>query len=51
MKAEHATPAAPASGDTPDVTDQIRKFGQLRDQGLLTDEEFATKKADLLARL
>jgi hypothetical protein len=34
-----------------DVPDQIRKLGELRDQGLLTDEEFEAKKADLLDRL
>lgn len=31
-----------------DVSDQIRKLGQLRDEGLLTDEEFSKKKAQLL---
>ena len=34
-----------------DVPDQIGKLGELRDQGLLTEEEFAAKKADLLDRL
>ena len=33
------------------ITDQIKKLGQLRDVGLLTDDEFNTKKAELLARL
>ena len=33
------------------VTDQIKKLGELRDAGLLTNEEFNTKKAQLLARL
>jgi hypothetical protein len=42
--------AAPtASADS--ITDQIKKLGELRDGGLLTDEEFNTKKAELLARL
>ena len=30
---------------------QIRKLSELRDEGLLTDEEFSTKKAQLLAQL
>jgi hypothetical protein len=33
------------------VTDQIKKLGELRDAGLLTNDEFNTKKAELLARL
>lgn len=33
------------------ITDQIKKLGELRDGGLLTEEEFKTKKAELLARL
>jgi uncharacterized membrane protein YeaQ/YmgE (transglycosylase-associated protein family) len=34
-----------------DVTEQIRKLAELRDQGTLTNEEFETKKAELLSRL
>lgn len=34
-----------------DVTEQIAKLAALRDQGVLTEEEFATKKAELLARI
>jgi len=33
------------------ITDQIKKLGELRDAGLLTNDEFSTKKAELLARL
>jgi hypothetical protein len=40
------TPAA-----QPDVTEQIAKLAALRDQGALTEDEFATKKAELLGRL
>lgn len=40
-------PTAPAES----VTDKIKKLGELRDAGLLTDDEFNTKKAELLARL
>lgn len=37
-----ATPASPV---------QIRELAELRDSGLLTDEEFEQKRADLLARM
>lgn len=33
---------------TPDVTKQLARLGKLRDTGVLTDEEFAAKKAELL---
>jgi hypothetical protein len=51
MTAAHETPAAPVAGDAPDAADQLRKLSQLRDEGLVTDEEYETKKADLLARM
>lgn len=35
----------------PDVTEQIAKLAALRDQGVLTDEEFAAKKTELLSRI
>ena len=31
--------------------DQIKKLGELRDAGFLTNDEFNAKKAELLARL
>lgn len=34
-----------------DPIDTIRRLGALRDDGILTEEEFAAKKAELLARL
>jgi hypothetical protein len=37
-------PAAPAD----DVYAQLRKLAELKDAGILTEEEFATKKAQLL---
>jgi hypothetical protein len=49
LKSEARVPSA--AGLTPDFTEQIRKLGQLRDEGLLTPEEFETKKAELLSRL
>ena len=35
----------------PDVFEQIRKLGELRDAGLVTPQEYEAKKAELLARL
>ena len=40
-----------AEAATFDVTEQIKKLGELRDQGLLTEEEFDSKKQELLARI
>lgn len=34
-----------------DLTEQFRILGELHDQGLLTDEEFADKKQELLAKM
>jgi Short C-terminal domain len=42
-----ASPAPPPDS----VMDQIRKLGELRDSGLLTESEFTAKKTELLARL
>jgi len=43
-------PAAPppAAASTGDVIEQLRQLGELRDQGVLTDEEFAAQKARIL---
>lgn len=45
-----ANPVAEVAA-TADIPDQIRKLGELRDQGLITEEEFQQKKIALLARL
>lgn len=42
---------APALERTEPVTDQLKKLGELRDAGTLTEDEFSAKKAELLARL
>ena len=39
----------PAPPPPPDPIEQLRELGQLRQQGVLTDEEFAAQKAKLLA--
>ena len=43
-------PVASASGN-PDIPDQIRKLAELRDAGILTEEEFEAKKQSLLERM
>lgn len=42
-------PPQPASG--PDVYEQLRKLGELRDLGVVTPEEFEHKKRELLSRI
>src|SRR5262249_25213130 len=42
-----AAPAA-AGGVTDDTIEQLKKLGELRDAGVLTDEEFAAQKQKLL---
>jgi hypothetical protein len=39
---------APPPAEDVDVIEQIKRFGELRDQGLLTEDEFAAQKAKLL---
>jgi uncharacterized membrane protein YeaQ/YmgE (transglycosylase-associated protein family) len=43
-------PGRDAHPQQPSVTDQLRKLDELRRDGVLTDEEFEAKKAELLAR-
>lgn len=43
-----AAAPAPAPEAKPDLVDQLRKLGELRDAGILTEEEFAAQKAKLL---
>lgn len=50
----HHIPAAPqqtAEDKQPDIIDQITRLGELHKAGVLTQEEFETKKAELLSRL
>jgi hypothetical protein len=45
---EEAPPAAPQAPAV-DPIEQLRQLGELHQQGVLTDEEFAAQKAKLLA--
>ena len=42
-----AAPAAPAGGGQ-SMIDQLKELGELKQQGILTEEEFAAQKAKLL---
>jgi 3-keto-L-gulonate-6-phosphate decarboxylase len=39
---------APAGGITDDAIEQIQKLGELKEQGLITDDEFEAQKRKLL---
>jgi predicted RNA-binding Zn-ribbon protein involved in translation (DUF1610 family) len=43
--------AAPSSPGAPDIPAQIERLGELRDANLITEEEFAQKKTELLSRI
>ena len=42
-------PVAAAPAAAPSMIDQLKELGELKDQGILTEEEFAAQKAKLLA--
>ena len=44
-------PQSAASPGSSDVMETLRKLGELRDAGILTDAEFEEKKRDLLERI
>jgi hypothetical protein len=41
--------AAPAAAPAPSMIDQLKELGELKEQGILTEDEFAAQKAKLLA--
>jgi len=43
-----AAPAAPAASGATDRIAQLQQLGELKQQGILTDEEFAAEKARIL---
>ncbi|MFD3522845.1 DUF4429 domain-containing protein [Streptomyces sp. NPDC058653] len=46
-----AVPVAAGRRDPADIAERIRHLGELHEAGLVTDEEFTAKKAELLAEL
>jgi Short C-terminal domain len=41
-------PPAPAAAPAPDPIEQLKQLAALKDQGILTDQEFAAQKAKIL---
>ena len=41
-------PSQASSGPSKDAIEKLKELGQLHDQGVLTDEEFSTQKAQVL---
>jgi hypothetical protein len=41
--------APPAAAPAPSMIDQLKELGELKAQGILTEEEFAAQKARILA--
>ena len=50
-KKPQVKPPSKTSGPSPDALEQLRKLGELRDSGVLTQSEFEAKKAELLKRV
>ena len=51
VQAAAAAAAAPVAAKAEDVIALIEKLGDLKAKGILSDEEFAAKKAELLGKL
>lgn len=52
-KAQSGAPATPsqASNNAADIPEQIKKLSKLKDEGILSAEEFDKKKSELLAKM
>ena len=48
MQQQAAYAPPPASGPSQDAIEQLKELAQLKDQGILTEEEFAAQKAKIL---
>jgi hypothetical protein len=48
LVADHQGAGTPAATPSADPVGQVRKLGQLRDEGLITEDEFQAKKRELL---
>ncbi|HKT84223.1 MAG TPA: SHOCT domain-containing protein [Solirubrobacterales bacterium] len=50
LRQQAPAPAAPAptGGGEQSMIDQLKQLGELKEQGILTEEEFAAQKAKLL---
>ena len=45
---EYAPPAAPAQSAEPGYVAELEQLGRLKEQGLITDDEFEAKKKQIL---
>jgi len=43
--------AAPAAADSDELINKLKELATLKDQGVLTEEEFSAQKAKILAQL
>ena len=48
QQVQYAPPPPPPAAPATDVVEQLTKLAQLRDQGILTEQEFAAQKAKVL---
>jgi len=46
-----AAPAEPAAADSDELISKLKELATLKDQGILTDEEFNAQKAKILAQM
>jgi hypothetical protein len=44
-------PSPPSAPPSPDIPEQIRKLAKLKDDGIISSEEFEAKKTELLRKL
>lgn len=49
--AQQAAPAAPAAPAQPSLQDRLKKLKMLKDEGLIDDQEYAAKRAEILKDL
>ena len=47
---QYAAPAPAAAPEAPDPIEQLKELAALKDQGILTEEEFSAEKAKILGR-
>jgi hypothetical protein len=49
--ADEPAPQAQAAGGVDEGAEQLKKLAELKDQGILTEEEFEAKKKEILAKM
>jgi len=45
---EGGEPATPATGGAPSYIDELERLGRLKDEGILTEDEFEAKKRQIM---